>query len=189
MALQRMRFARYLGLTPDLRGAIIHAPQEDHDCEHQQHLEEGVFPGADRRKVSVVHSDPDDWGLWIESPQVIRIARDDDVSMLPGENHDRSVDDIRGASGAAEFPARAREVFVKRHNFDFCSPQKPSECDLCGVIAPSLPHNARGYPKISALSQNQIEQSDHSPVTAIQRDQRTRVQGHPRRRGGNQRLF
>jgi hypothetical protein len=77
--------------------------------------------------------------------------------MFSGENDNGSVEDVGRTRGAAEFPARAREVFVKRHNFDFCSPQKPSECDLCGAIAPSLPYNARWYPEISALSQSPIE--------------------------------
>jgi hypothetical protein len=90
---------------------------------------------------------------------------------LPGENYDGGVDDVGCTRSTAELPARAREVFVKRHNFDFCSPQKPGECDPCGAIAPSLPYNARRYPEISTLSQSPIEQSDHSPVTAIQRDQ------------------
>jgi hypothetical protein len=105
-----------------------------------------------------------------------------------GENYNGSVDDVGCTRGAAEFPARAREVFVKRHNFDFRSPQKPDECGLRGTIAPSLSYNARWYPEIPALSQSPIEQSDHSPVTAIQRDQRPGVQCHPRRRGGRARF-
>ena len=135
----------------------------------------GVFPGADTRKASVVHSDPDDWGLWIEPPQVLRIARDDDVSTLPSENHDRSVDDIRGASGAAEFPARTGVLFVKGNNLDFPGPQKARQCDLDAAIAPSLPHNARRYPQVTTLRQSLAEQGDHPFISTIPRNQRTGV--------------
>ena len=86
--------------------------------------------------------------------QVVRVTRHNGVMTFSGENYDGSVDDVGCTRGGAELPARAREVFVKRHNFNFCSPQKPSECDLCGTIAPSLPYNARRYPEISTMSQS-----------------------------------
>src|SRR6267378_3624456 len=147
-----------------------------------------AFKGPDGERQRWTRSDRNDRRLWVESLQVVRVARHNGVMTFSGQNYDGSVDDVGCTRGAAELPARAREVFVKRHNFDFCSPQKPSQCDLCGAIAPSLPYNARWYPEISALSQSPIEQSDHTPVTAIQRDQRAGVQCHPRRRGGSARF-
>ena len=51
-------------------------------------------------------------------PQVTRITGNYEVLPPPGDYHDRRVDNIRSARGAAEFSAGTGELLVKRNNLN-----------------------------------------------------------------------
>src|SRR5213594_852257 len=102
-------------------------------------------------KVTVKDLDPHDRGLRIQLSEVIRIASYDVVATRPGEDHDRGVDDIRGAGSAAEFSAGTRQFSIERNNLDFCAPQKARQCNLSAAVTPGLSHDARWYSKVTAL--------------------------------------
>ena len=62
---------------------------------------------------------------WIQTPYITWIAGNYEVLTLPGDYHDRRVDNIRRARGAAEFSAGTGEQVVKRNNLNFLAPQEP----------------------------------------------------------------
>src|SRR5262249_32466412 len=74
-----------------------------------------------------VSSNGDDWAIRVQAPEVVRIACDDGVSPLPGQNHDRSVDNVRGLGGAAEFSTGTGKLFIERNNLDFVTAQEPRQ--------------------------------------------------------------
>ena len=62
---------------------------------------------------------------WIQTPYIAWIAGNYKVLPLPGDDHDRRVDNIRSARGAAEFSAGTGKLVVKRNNLNFLAPQEP----------------------------------------------------------------
>ena len=84
-------------------------------------------------------------------PQVTRITGNYEVLPPPGDYHDRRVDNIRSARGAAEFSAGTGELLVKRNNLDFLAPQEPRYGNLNATVAPGLPHDARRHTENPAL--------------------------------------
>src|ERR1035438_8829984 len=98
-----------------------------------------------------VSSDRDDSAGRVQPPQVARIACDDAVSALLGQDHNRGVDDVGGIGGAAEFSAGAGELFTERDNLDFVDPQEPRQCDLNTEI-PASSSQLRCWPGESAES-------------------------------------
>ena len=62
---------------------------------------------------------------WIQTPYITRIAGNYEVLPLPGDYHDRRVDNIRSPRGAAEFSAGTGKLVVKRNNLNLLAPQKP----------------------------------------------------------------
>jgi hypothetical protein len=71
-------------------------------------------------------SDRDDGTGRIQPSEVARVACNDPVAALPGENYDRGIDNVGGSGGAAEFSAGTGELIIERDNLDFVNPQKPS---------------------------------------------------------------
>src|SRR5438132_9265330 len=59
----------------------------------------------DLRNLRRLLSDRNDRRLWVESLQVVRVARHNGVMTFSGENYDGSVDNVGCTRGAAELPA------------------------------------------------------------------------------------
>jgi len=78
-------------------------------------------PGVQRLQVSNSNNP----GSRIQTPQVIRVACHNGISPLPGKNHHRSVDNIRGVSSGAEFSTGTGQLIVQRNDLDFLAPQEP----------------------------------------------------------------
>lgn len=78
-------------------------------------------------------------------PQVTRITGNYEVLPLPGDYHDRRVDNIRSARGAAEFSAGTGKLLVKRNNLNSLASQEPPQDNLNATVAPGLPHDARRH--------------------------------------------
>jgi hypothetical protein len=51
----------------------------------------------------------------------MRIARENGVSPVPGEDYHRCVDNIRRVGGAAEFSAGTGKLLIKRNDLNFSS--------------------------------------------------------------------
>jgi hypothetical protein len=64
-------------------------------------------------------------GCRIQTPQVIRIACNYGVSLLPGEDYHRCIDNIRRIGGATELSTGTGKLLVKRNNLNFVAPQEP----------------------------------------------------------------
>jgi hypothetical protein len=75
----------------------------------------------------------------------------DEVLPLPGDYHDRRVDNIRSARGAAEFSAGTGKLVVKRNNLNLLAPQEPRSGNRNATAAPGLPHDARRHAESPAL--------------------------------------
>ncbi len=70
-------------------------------------------------------SDRNNLGSVIQTPQVIRIACNNKVFPLPGNDHHRGVDNVLRVGGGAEFSTGTGQMLVKRDNFHFLAPQEP----------------------------------------------------------------
>ena len=88
---------------------------------------------------------------WIQTPYITWIAGNYEVLTLPGDYHDRRVDNIRRARGAAEFSAGTGKLVVKRNNLNFLAPQEPPQGNLNATIAPGLPDDAGRHAESPAL--------------------------------------
>src|ERR1051326_8021508 len=102
-------------------------------------------------------SDWNDRRLWIESLQIVRVARHYGVLMFSDENYNGSVDDVGRTRGAAEFPA-GREKCSSSDTISTSAARRNRASATC--VAPSrqaCPTATAGYPEISALRQSPIE--------------------------------
>ena len=102
-------------------------------------------------------SDANNFGCWIEPPNIARIACDDAIAALSREKDHGCVDHIRGIGRGAEFTACARQFFVERNNLHLTTSQETGKVGLTATIAPHLADDAGGNSKRVASCQYSID--------------------------------
>lgn len=114
--------------------------------------------------------------LRVDGPQILGIAGDDGVTALAGAHDDRDVDDVRYPDVATYDPNQASTEVVQGNDLREGRIQQPGDTSLASAATPGLGDHACRDSQRRPLRLRNLEQRDHPPAAAFQRDQRSGVE-------------
>lgn len=124
----------------------------------------------------------------VEGCEVFGVATDHGVVAVARADHDGCIDDISGARVPAEGTRGAGFRLVERYDSHRGEPQESSEAGLATATAPHLCDHARRHCEIGTGGMCFVEQRLKAGITALDRDQRARVERDARHSGQPERL-
>src|SRR5579875_3157400 len=136
--------------------------------------------GAARRR----RSDGEERKPWVESTQIVRVARDDGLMVRACRDDDRSVDDIGGPGSAAEYAGRLGVGFLERCDVDVVQTEEAGETCLAGTAPPALRQDAGRDGELGPGEVGLMEERLHAAVGTFDGDERSGVEhsaGHQSR--------
>lgn len=132
---------------------------------------------------SAVH-DPN---RWVEGFQIDPMGADDGRVMPTGDEHDRGVDDVSGASSTAKHSGSPRRSIRQWFNNDVVSIDQPGESRLTSAPSPHLAYNTRRHHHRPMLLSGNLNDRGRVPITALDRNQRSGIENHAQRRSAKAR--
>lgn len=129
----------------------------------------------------------DDLQRWVKRCEVPGIAADHGVIALARADHDGCVDDMSGARMPAQGTGGTSLGLVERDDRDRGEPEEERETGLGRAIAPRLSDSARRHGEIGTDGLRLVEQGLDAGLTALDRDQRARVECDPGHSGQSKR--
>lgn len=131
----------------------------------------------------------DDFRSRIEHAEIRGIGTNDAMPTPSGAKHDRGINDVARSPHAAELTRFACSFIIEWFDVDIGGTEQPRESRLFAPVTPDLAYHPGGHRQIKSVLEGAKDEPHYPPLIALERDQRTRVQGQARHQGFPPRRF
>ena len=118
-------------------------------------------------------------GVWVETVHVVGVTRCDPVVARSGAKDHRGVDHVIATRDTQALPRGTSSVVIQSDDVTGVRSEEPGKVGLAPPISPQLADDASGNAQLFAAFSRTSDERDRPPLAALERDQRSGVEGDP----------
>lgn len=156
-----------------------------YDCQRVTYRRVAALPVNRRANGAVVRrqlgSHDHELSVWVETPHVVGVTRCDPVIARSGAKHHRGVDHVAAPGDTEELPRGTSLTIVQTDDVTGIRSKEPGKRGLAPPVSPHLADDAGGDAQLFAALSCTCDERYRPPLAALERDQRSGVEGDPYR--------